>query len=347
MADRTGVPNSIPIRYVGPQTDIVPIKRFPRRPLTTDKKYPIGQLAILGPNPQTGVQGELWYLSKFSGGDAIWLQFGVGAGQPGIDFILTDDGPTAVGPDTDGIVTMTGSTGLTTSGQDPSTTVTINLDTSVVTTQYDADSGSATPTAGVINVLGGDNITTSAASNNITIDLDANIADTYTGDSGTATPAMSNINILGGDGITTSASGSTVTIDIDNWVNVTSWTPTIDGSTSGTVTTTTASGAYARVGPLVILQFELAWTSIGSASGNIVIGNIPVAPQGAFNREPLGTIWVESLTWPTNKTYCVVELEAGNTTASVWGIQDNSVPSRVQLAANGTLHGTVAYIKSS
>lgn len=303
MSDRTGVPNAIPNRYVGPHSDIVPIKRFPRRPLTTDKKYPIGQLAILGPDPSTGSQGELWYLSKFSGGDAIWLQFGVGAGQPGIDFILTDDGAPAVGPDGDGIVTLTGGTGIVTSGQDPSTTVTIDV-TSAVATSYATDSGTAVPAANVLT-------------------------------------------IAGGAGITTSGSGSTVTIDIDNWTNVTSFTPTVDGSSSGSVTVTTATGVYARVGPLVILQFELAWGALGGASGDVVLGGFPVASQGAFNREPLGNIWIETLALPAGKTYALLEIPAGTTTGSLWGIGTATTPSKVQILANSNLHGTIAYVKTS
>lgn len=49
---------------------------------------------------------------------------------------------------------------------------TINLEASgSVALQFDGDSGSATPTLGVMDVIGGDNITTSAATNIVTIDL--------------------------------------------------------------------------------------------------------------------------------------------------------------------------------
>ncbi len=217
MADRLGVPDSIPIRYTGPDADIVPIKRFPRRPLTTDKKFPTGQLALLGKNPSTGSEGELWYLAYFnSSGDAIWLQLTSGAGGGGIDRLETDDGPTGVGPDGAGVVDVLGGTGIVTSGQDPSTQVTIAVDTSVVTTQYDADTGSATPSAGVLNLTGGTGIDTSATGNTVTFTLDLTeeptIATTYTADSGSATPAANNLNILGGAGVTTSGSGDTITI---------------------------------------------------------------------------------------------------------------------------------------
>ena len=184
MADRLGVPDSIPTRYTGPDADIVPIKRFPRRPLTTDKKFPTGQMALLGKNPSTGSEGELWYLAYFdSSGDAIWQQFTAGGGGGGIERLETDDGPTGVGPDGFGVVDLLGGTGIVTSGTDPSTQVTIAVDGSVVTTQYDADTGSATPTAGVLNLTGGTGVDTSASGNTVTFAIDLTeiptIATTY------------------------------------------------------------------------------------------------------------------------------------------------------------------------
>lgn len=165
-----GVPYQNPLDYTGPSMNLVPIIRFPRQPLTTDKKYRVGQTAILGKNPSTGSEGEFWFLSKFeSNGDATWLQLATGASSPGIDFLQTDDGAPAVGPNGSGVVGILGGTGIVTSGQDPSTDVTIAVDGSVITTQYDGDSGSATPTAGILNIVGGTGIVTSAATNIVTI----------------------------------------------------------------------------------------------------------------------------------------------------------------------------------
>jgi len=64
-----------PIRYVGPGADLVPIVRVSRQPTTTDKKFPIGQMWIIGNNPSSGSVGDLWYLQKFVSGDAIWREF--------------------------------------------------------------------------------------------------------------------------------------------------------------------------------------------------------------------------------------------------------------------------------
>lgn len=123
-----GISSKNPLDYTGPQLNTVPIRRFPRRPLTTDTRYNIGQIVILGPSPTTGSEGEIWYLSRFSGGSAIWLQLSSGGTVSGIDFIESDDGAPACPPDATGTIGIIGSNGIVTSGQSPLTDITIALD---------------------------------------------------------------------------------------------------------------------------------------------------------------------------------------------------------------------------
>jgi hypothetical protein len=75
-----GIPSSIPNSYKGPPVNLVPIRSFPHQPTTIDKKFPVGQFVILGTNPTTGSEGELWYLSKFQSGLPVWEQVAIGAG---------------------------------------------------------------------------------------------------------------------------------------------------------------------------------------------------------------------------------------------------------------------------
>lgn len=68
-----GVPHQNPLSYTGPKMNLVPIKMFRREPTLTDVKYRIGSIVIIGSNPTTGTQGDLFYLSRFnSSGEAIW-----------------------------------------------------------------------------------------------------------------------------------------------------------------------------------------------------------------------------------------------------------------------------------
>lgn len=127
-----GVPYENPTRYVGPARDLIPIVKVPRIPTSTDKKYPLGQFWIIGDDPTTGVVGALYYLCDFVAGVPTWCQVSIGAGATGIDGLVTDDGLPSVVPDGMGDVGIAGGIGLTTSGQDPATTVTIDLDVPVV-----------------------------------------------------------------------------------------------------------------------------------------------------------------------------------------------------------------------
>jgi len=214
-----GIPFQNPTDYTGPKMDIVPIKRFPREPLTTDKKYRVGQLAIIGKNPTTGNEGELFYLARFeSNGDATWVQFDSGTSGIGIESLQTDDGAPPVVPDITGVVGVLGGIGITTSGQDPETDVTIDIDNSVVGQTITGDDATAlSPTLGNWNILGGIGIDTSGAGSDLTIDMDGSIVTSqYDADSGTATPTAGVLNIIGGNGTVTSASGNTVTIEMDS-----------------------------------------------------------------------------------------------------------------------------------
>jgi hypothetical protein len=105
---------------------VIPIAAWPREPLPTDTKYPVGFVVVIGKNPQTGTQGDLWYLSRFTGGAAIWKQFSTGPGTPGIDGIVTNDGLPAVLPDVNGNVSFLGDgVFIKTTGQGPGSTVNI------------------------------------------------------------------------------------------------------------------------------------------------------------------------------------------------------------------------------
>lgn len=108
-----GIPPTNPLKYTGPNVSLVPIEGFPRRPTINDKNWPDGQLVLLKKDPETGVQGELWYLAKHeSNGDADWELLGT-ASPGGTVLSLGVDGHSAPGtdpvdPDVSGNIDITG-----------------------------------------------------------------------------------------------------------------------------------------------------------------------------------------------------------------------------------------------
>lgn len=80
------------------------------------------------------------------------------------------------------------------------------------TTSYSTNSGTATPSGGVLNIDGGTGISTTGSGNTVTINALSSVPLLFTANSGTATPSTNNLNVVGGTGITTSGSGSTLTI---------------------------------------------------------------------------------------------------------------------------------------
>lgn len=122
-----GVPLAIPMNPSPNAGQVIPIKAFFREPLPTDTKYPIGFVVIIGRNPSTGTQGDIWYLANFdSSGLAVWKQFSITPGNPGIDTITTNDGAPAVQPDINGNVNVVGDgVFMKTTGQGPASTVTL------------------------------------------------------------------------------------------------------------------------------------------------------------------------------------------------------------------------------
>jgi hypothetical protein len=107
-------------------------------------------------------------------------------------------------------ITSSGATITITNG---SNSINLEVDDTGFATQFDTDSGSATPAANIIEILGGTGVDTSATGNTVTINADGSVALSFVTDSGTATPASNIINILGGTDVDTAGVGSTVTIN--------------------------------------------------------------------------------------------------------------------------------------
>ena len=156
-----GLPDTIPNKYTGPEVNLVPIRFFPHRPVVGNKKFPVGQMVILQKNPTTGLEGELWYLSKFTSGNPIWLPLTSGTSGPTIS--LSDTAGTQVLPTALGNIQLEGTAGITVTADPGSNKLVLALGgggTAVDSIAVDAATGPGTnpvlPTAaGVITITGG------------------------------------------------------------------------------------------------------------------------------------------------------------------------------------------------
>lgn len=156
-----GLPDTIPNKYTGPDVNLVPIRFFTHRPVTINKKFPVGQMTILSKAPSTGVEGELWYLSKFLAGNPIWLPLTSGTSGPTIS--LSDTAGTQVLPTALGNIQLEGTAGITVTADALNNKLVFALgggSAAIDSIQVDAATGPGTnpvlPTAaGLLTITGG------------------------------------------------------------------------------------------------------------------------------------------------------------------------------------------------
>jgi hypothetical protein len=95
------------------------------------------------------------------------MRYADGTIAPDIE-TLTGNSGGPVGP-TGNNINLLGGNHITATGNPGTSTITFDLDADIAE-QYDADSGSAIPALGILNILGGTGITTSASGDTVTID---------------------------------------------------------------------------------------------------------------------------------------------------------------------------------
>lgn len=106
--------------------------------------------------------------SLTQGSRALWLPFSISGNVR----TLTGDTGSPVGPDFPGNINIKGDGSTIFINGNPGTnTLTITAAGGAAATEFDTDSGNAVPLLGVLNINGGNNITTSGAGNTVTIDV--------------------------------------------------------------------------------------------------------------------------------------------------------------------------------
>ncbi len=142
-----------PNKYQGTDQFLIPFISRNREPTGADYRQPetgrlyaLGSIWQVGKDPTTGVEGDLWMLSKIVANVAYWIQVSAGAVGPILDVQVdaaTAPGVNPVSPDLSGLMTVSGA--IVVNQSIPIRTHTTALNQYDVEVQYAASSGSSNP----------------------------------------------------------------------------------------------------------------------------------------------------------------------------------------------------------
>lgn len=224
---------------------------------------------------------QVWMLVDKSDFIATWLEFSSSVG--GVNTLTGDVGGAV--PPTAGNIDLQGAGPYIFTGNPGASLITLSDDGTVATT-YDGDVGSAQPAGGILNIVGGSHLSTTAAGDTVTINLTGSIPAVVHTDAGDATPAAAALNVFGGNNITTTGAGNTVTIDVT-------------GTTDHAVQIGNASGSLTSIGIGTNGQVLIgatganpAFATLTSTGGSIVFTpganslNLEAAGAGALTSVP-------------------------------------------------------------
>jgi hypothetical protein len=232
---------------------------------------------------------------------------GGGGGVGNVKFLTGNTGG-PVGPDLVGNINVVGSGDISVAGNAGTNTLTISL-SGAIANVYDADTGTAIPALGILNINGLGGIATSASGHTVDIGTDGTIATNYSTDSGIAIPSADTINIVGGTGITTSGSGDTVTIALSGSGLVESITGDTGSAIAGALTITggTSGASFNTSGTTITESFNylnMPYTNAGGTQGVIKFAGSPIfgfyGGVGQFNMFLGDTAGNTSLTGTNN-----------------------------------------------
>ena len=118
MANHTGLSPQDPNKYLGPNVYLTLCVTRSRAPTSADfrqpetgKLYPFNSFWLVGKDPTTGTQGDLWYLSKIAANVAYWVKVATSSAGPVINIAVdafTPPGTDPVVSDVNGLITVTG-----------------------------------------------------------------------------------------------------------------------------------------------------------------------------------------------------------------------------------------------
>jgi hypothetical protein len=116
-----------------------------------------------------------------------------------------------------------------------------------------------------------------------------------------------------------------------------SYTPTYEGGTTpGTTTYTFQSGAWTRIGNMVVVRGQVNW-SAATGTGDAQV-SLPFAPG---TRNFTGSLWLIGVTFAAGTPQ--MQLSGGNTFFTMISPATNAAGTVVQMEAAGNIIWTVTY----
>ncbi len=105
MPNHTGLSPHSPNKYLGPNVYLATVVTRTRAPTGADyrqpetgKLYPFNTFWLVGKDPTTGVEGDMWYLSKIEANVGYWIKLGESSGGPLLNVTVDDATPPGVNP---------------------------------------------------------------------------------------------------------------------------------------------------------------------------------------------------------------------------------------------------------
>ena len=98
------------------------------------------------------------------------------------------------------------------------------------------------------------------------------------------------------------------------------WTP-IASSGGGSITSYTSSGIYTKVGRMVYVIGQIALTTVGTASGRLILSSLPFITANTTARPAVGVVREDSATGVMYYSY----LTTNNTTGTIATTSDGSI----------------------
>lgn len=183
---------------------------------------------------------------------------------------ITGNSGGAVSPAGNGNINILGAGGISVVGTPGTNTLTIT-DGGLSANSFVTDAGTATPVAGVLNVIGGSNLGTTGAANNLTVNLDNTVSISGSMTAGTGfTATTGNVAITAGNLTLPNTNGAgtqgEITFGGNRWIHNFGGNNTFVGESAGNTTLTGFNDTGIGRNALIAITSGVSNTALGSTT---------------------------------------------------------------------------------